>query len=35
MAKVVKKVKKPLGGLRGSSGGGSSVETSPLRPAQW
>ncbi len=34
MAKVVKKVKKPLGGLRGSSGGGSSVETSPLRPVQ-
>ena len=31
MAKLVKKVKKPLGGLRSSSGG-SSVETSPLRP---
>ncbi|MCG6912954.1 FAD-dependent oxidoreductase [bacterium BMS3Abin03] len=34
MAKVVKKVKKPLGGLRGHSAGGSSVETSPLRPVQ-
>ena len=34
MAKVVKKIKKPLGGLRGHSAGGSSVETSPLRPVQ-
>jgi dissimilatory sulfite reductase flavoprotein subunit len=34
MAKIVKKVKKPLGGLRGHSTGGSSVETSPLRPVQ-
>ena len=34
MAKIVKKVKKPLGGLRGHSAGGSSVETSPLRPVQ-
>ena len=32
MAKIVKKAKKPLGGLRGSSVGGSSVESSPLRP---
>ena len=32
MAKVVKKKKKGLGGLRGSSAGGSSVESSPLRP---
>jgi NADPH-dependent glutamate synthase beta subunit-like oxidoreductase/Pyruvate/2-oxoacid:ferredoxin oxidoreductase delta subunit len=32
MAKVVKKKKKGLGGLRGSSVGGSSVESSPLRP---
>ena len=31
---VVKKVKKPLGGLRSQSSGGSSVETSPLRPVQ-
>jgi NADPH-dependent glutamate synthase beta subunit-like oxidoreductase/Pyruvate/2-oxoacid:ferredoxin oxidoreductase delta subunit len=31
---VVKKVKKPLGGLRSQSAGGSSVETSPLRPVQ-
>ncbi len=31
MAKLVKKKKRPLGGLRSSSGG-SSVETSPLRP---
>jgi formate dehydrogenase major subunit len=34
MAKIVKKAKKPLGGLRGSSAGGSSVESSPLRPVQ-
>ena len=34
MAKIVKKVKKPLGGLRGHSAGGSSVESSPLRPVQ-
>ena len=32
MAKIVKKKKKGLGGLRGSSVGGSSVESSPLRP---
>ena len=32
MAKLVKKKKKGLGGLRGSSAGGSSVESSPLRP---
>ena len=32
MAKVVKKKKKGLGGLRGSSAGGSSVESSSLRP---
>ena len=32
MAKIVKKKKKPLGGLRSSSAGASSVETSPLRP---
>jgi formate dehydrogenase major subunit len=34
MAKIVKKAKKPLGGLRSHSAGGSSVETSPLRPVQ-
>ncbi len=34
MAKIVKKAKKPLGGLRSHSSGGSSVETSPLRPVQ-
>lgn len=34
MAKIVKKAKKPLGGLRGSSAGGSSIESSPLRPVQ-
>ncbi len=32
MAKIVKKKKKGLGGLRGSSVGGSSLESSPLRP---
>ena len=32
MAKLVKKKKKGLGGLRGQSAGGSSVESSPLRP---
>jgi len=32
MAKLVKKKKKGLGGLRGSSAGGSSLETSSLRP---
>ena len=32
MAKLVKKTKKPLGGLRSHSGGASSVETSNLRP---
>jgi len=32
MAKVVKKKKKGLGGLRGSGAGGSSVESSSLRP---
>jgi NADPH-dependent glutamate synthase beta subunit-like oxidoreductase/Pyruvate/2-oxoacid:ferredoxin oxidoreductase delta subunit len=32
MAKIVKKKKKGLGGLRGSSIGGSSLESSPLRP---
>ncbi len=32
MGKLVKKTKKPLGGLRSLSGGGSSVETSTLRP---
>ncbi|MFC2084029.1 NAD(P)-binding protein [Bacteroidota bacterium] len=32
MAKIVKKKKKPLGGLRSQSSGGSSVETSSLRP---
>ena len=34
MAKLVKKVKRPLGELRSHSSGGSSVETSPLRPVQ-
>jgi NADPH-dependent glutamate synthase beta subunit-like oxidoreductase/Pyruvate/2-oxoacid:ferredoxin oxidoreductase delta subunit len=34
MAKIVKKAKRPLGGLRSHSAGGSSVETSPLRPVQ-
>ncbi len=34
MAKIVKKAKRPLGGLRSHSAGGSSVETSPLRPEQ-
>ncbi|HSD63013.1 MAG TPA: NAD(P)-binding protein [Ignavibacteriaceae bacterium] len=34
MAKIVKAVKRPLGGLRSHSAGGSSVETSPLRPVQ-
>ena len=34
MAKVVKKAKRPLGGLRSHSAGGSSVESSPLRPVQ-
>ncbi len=34
MAKIVKKAKKPLGGLRSHSAGGSSVESSPLRPVQ-
>ncbi len=34
MAKIVKKVSKPLGSLRSQSGGASSVETSPLRPVQ-
>jgi NADPH-dependent glutamate synthase beta subunit-like oxidoreductase len=34
MAKIVKKAKRPLGGLRSHSSGGSSVETSPLRPVQ-
>ncbi len=34
MAKVVKKTKRPLGGLRSHSSGGSSVETSSLRPVQ-
>ena len=34
MAKIVKKAKKPLGGLRSHSSGGSSVESSPLRPVQ-
>ncbi len=34
MAKIVKKAKKPLGGLRSHSSGGSSVESSPLRPIQ-
>ncbi len=34
MAKIVKKAKKPLGGLRSHSSGGSSVETSSLRPVQ-
>jgi len=34
MAKIVKKTKRPLGGLRSHSAGGSSVETSPLRPVQ-
>ncbi len=32
MAKLIKKEKKPLGGLRSHSAGSSSVETSPLRP---
>jgi formate dehydrogenase major subunit len=32
MAKLVKKKKKGLGGLRSQSSGGSSVESSPLRP---
>ncbi len=32
MAKVVKRVSKPLGSLRSQSAGASSVETSPLRP---
>lgn len=34
MAKLVKKVKRPLGSLRSSSSGNSGVETSPLRPVQ-
>ncbi len=34
MAKIVKKAKKPLGGLTSRSSGSSSVETSPLRPVQ-
>ena len=34
MAKVVKKAKRSLGGLGSHSAGGSSVETSPLRPVQ-
>ena len=34
MAKIVKKAKKPLGGLRSHSSGSSSVETSSLRPVQ-
>lgn len=34
MAKVVKKKKMGLKGLRGSSAGGSSVESSPFRPVQ-
>ncbi len=34
MAKLVKKAKKPLGGLSSRSSGSSSVETSPLRPVQ-
>ena len=34
MAKLVKKSKKPLGGLTSRSSGSSSVETSPLRPVQ-
>jgi NADPH-dependent glutamate synthase beta subunit-like oxidoreductase/Pyruvate/2-oxoacid:ferredoxin oxidoreductase delta subunit len=34
MAKIVKKAKRPLGGLRSHSAGGSSVESSPLRPVQ-
>ena len=34
MAKIVKKVSRPLGGLRSQSGGSSSRETSPLRPVQ-
>ncbi len=34
MAKVVKRVSKPLGSLRSQSSGGSAVETSPLRPVQ-
>ena len=32
MAKLVKKTKKGLGGLRSASAGSSSVESSPLRP---
>lgn len=32
MAKIVKKKKRPLGGLRSSAAGSSSGETSPLRP---
>ncbi len=34
MAKIVKKVARPLGGLRSQSSGSSSRETSPLRPVQ-
>lgn len=34
MAKIVKRVSKPLGSLRSQSAGSSSVETSPLRPVQ-
>lgn len=34
MAKIVKKVSRPLGGLRSQSAGSSSVESSPLRPVQ-
>jgi len=34
MAKIVKKVKRPLGSLRSYSSGGSAVETSSLRPVQ-
>ncbi|MCL5034510.1 MAG: NAD(P)-binding protein [Bacteroidetes bacterium] len=34
MAKIVKKVSKPLGSLRSQSAGGSSLETSSLRPVQ-
>ncbi len=34
MAKIVKKVSKPLGSLRSQAAGGSAVETSPLRPVQ-
>ena len=34
MAKIVRKISKPLGSLRSASSGASGIETSPLRPVQ-